>query len=118
MKGAILSVVSASVVAAQTVTKSPIQPEVFNVAAININDDEYTTCSVVANYVGECVTSLGGTQALATADTNELLSCACCVSETPVYGLYSACSSYLSDEGGATYSDSYSGECRPPTIHE
>jgi hypothetical protein len=107
MKGAILSsIISASTVAAQLT----FAPELFQAAAVNINDPEYTTCSAVAQYVGECVTSLGGTDALATADPTEVLNCACCVSATPVYPLYSACSSYLSDEGGATYSDSYSGE--------
>ncbi|KAH6890589.1 hypothetical protein B0T10DRAFT_323562 [Thelonectria olida] len=105
MKGTILSsVISASAVAAQL----SIAPELFQAAAVNINDPEYTTCSVVADYVGECVTAIGGTDALATADPTALLSCACCVSATPVYPLYSACSSYLSDEGGATYRDSYS----------
>ncbi|KPM46041.1 hypothetical protein AK830_g478 [Neonectria ditissima] len=105
MKAAILSsVVAAGSVAAQLT----VGPGLLNIAAIDVDDPEYTTCSVVADYVAGCVTSLGGSDALATADPNEILGCACCVDNTAIYPLYSACSSYLSDEGGPSYVDSYS----------
>ncbi|KAK7420084.1 hypothetical protein QQX98_002946 [Neonectria punicea] len=104
MKAAVLfSVVAAGSVAAQLT----VGPGLLNIAAVDVSDPEYTTCSVVADYVAGCVTSLGGSDALATADPNEILGCACCVSRTAIYPLYSACSSYLSDEGGSSYSSAY-----------
>lgn len=107
MKGTILSsIIAASSVAAQMTVGLGL----LNVAAINVNDPGYTTCSVVSDYLDSCVTSLGGTGALATADPTAILGCACCTDSTAIYPYFSACSSYLSEEGGPSYSDSYSGE--------
>ncbi|KAK7421000.1 hypothetical protein QQZ08_010174 [Neonectria magnoliae] len=104
MKAAVLSsVVAAGSVAAQLT----VGPGLLNIAAVDVTDPEYTTCSIVADYVAGCVTSLGGSDALATADPNEIIGCACCASKTAIYPLYSACSSYLSDEGGFSYSSAY-----------
>lgn len=107
MKGTILSsIIAASSVAAQMT----VGPVLLNVAAVDVNDPEYTTCSDVANYIASCVTSLGGTDALSTADPSIFLDCACCTDSTAIYTYSSACSSYFSKEEGTSYSAAYSGE--------
>ncbi|KAI5459783.1 hypothetical protein BGZ63DRAFT_425739 [Mariannaea sp. PMI_226] len=116
MKGAVLySVVSASVVAAQgaippgifdLAPKLTIAPEIFQIAATHRKDAEYTTCSAVAAYVDECIPAISGTTTA--LDASSLLSCACCVSATPIHTLYSECSSYLVHEGGTSFRDTYS----------
>lgn len=107
MQTTLLSLVAAgSVVAAQQITGLPKLPDV--VAAVDPSDPEYTACSLAGLIVESCVSALGGSQGLATADANELIDCACCVEGTAIATAYSICSDYLSEEA-PSYSSEYEG---------
>ncbi|KAF4446365.1 queuine trna-ribosyltransferase [Fusarium austroafricanum] len=101
MKGAILSVMASG--AAAQITSMPfaalgLGPHEFQNNAINPNDPEYATCQQAVGIVQDCVSSVGGLDAAATADPSALIACACCDGRTNAAPLYSVCSDYLSDE--------------------
>lgn len=106
MQAALISLVAAGSVAAQHLTFLPAIPAV--VAAVDPSDPEYTVCSAANALLEVCISSIGGSDAVQTADPTELVNCACCDSNTALAPAYSVCSSYLSEEA-PSYSSEYSG---------
>ncbi|KAF5721945.1 hypothetical protein FMUND_3305 [Fusarium mundagurra] len=101
MKGAVLSVLASG--AAAQITSMPfaalgLGPHVFQNNAINPSDPEYSTCQQAVGIVQDCVSSVGGLDAAATADPSALVACACCDGRSNAAPLYSVCSNYLEDE--------------------
>ncbi|KAF5977119.1 hypothetical protein FCOIX_6694 [Fusarium coicis] len=101
MKGAVLSVLASG--AAAQITSMPfaalgLGPHVFQNNAINPTDPEYSTCQQAVGIVQDCVSSVGGLDAAATADPSALMACACCDGRSNAAPLYSVCSNYLEDE--------------------
>ncbi|SPJ85866.1 uncharacterized protein FTOL_11649 [Fusarium torulosum] len=105
MKGAVLSVLATGAVA--QITRGPFAGldlglgqghADFRVAAIDRNDPEFATCQQAIGIVQKCVSSIGGTEAAATADPEALVACACCDGRDNAAPLYSACSGYLEQE--------------------
>ncbi|KAI1028030.1 hypothetical protein LB505_002291 [Fusarium chuoi] len=112
MKGAVLSVLASS--AAAQITSMPfaalgLGPHVFQNNAINPTDPEYSTCQQAVGIVQDCVSSVGGLDAAATADPSALVACACCDGSSNAAPLYSVCSNYLEDEAPENTSQ-YEGE--------
>ena len=90
MKGAVLSVLASG--AAAQITSMPfpalgLGPHVFQNNAINPTDPEYSTCQQAVGIVQDCVSSVGGLDAAATADPSALVACACCDGRDPWPGL-------------------------------
>ncbi|KAF7559835.1 hypothetical protein G7046_g4333 [Stylonectria norvegica] len=104
MQSALLSLFAAAGVAAQHVT---LPAQALVVAAIDPADPQYTVCSAANELLSYCVSSIGGTDAVLTADPTAILNCACCAEETALSPLFSVCSTYLSDEA-PSYSTQYS----------
>ncbi|KAF5018577.1 hypothetical protein F66182_9434 [Fusarium sp. NRRL 66182] len=94
MKGTILSLLTSGAAAQIT-----LGPALFQYNAIDPSDPEYTTCQQVQRLVEGCVSSLGGLEGAATADPDEIISCACCDGRDNAAPLYSVCSDYLDEEG-------------------
>lgn len=119
MKAVVFSVLTGTVAAQLNLPVGAL-----NIAAINQNDPEFAVCTDIADKISECVSDLGGTTGLTTADPIAVVECACCDGGRAIATSYSVCSDYLSEEGGfearsqySAYGDLYSAcalqaECR------
>ncbi|KAM5345299.1 hypothetical protein ACJ41O_011161 [Fusarium nematophilum] len=102
MKSAILSLLAGSVAAQIT-----IAPELMQFGAVDENDADFTSCALAQNYLENCVSSVGGVEAVSTANPEEFVGCICCAARRPISTIYSACSEYLEGEA-PSFSSQYS----------
>ncbi|KAF4464624.1 hypothetical protein FALBO_8532 [Fusarium albosuccineum] len=93
MKAAVLSLLAGGAAA-----QINLGPNLLNVAAANPNDPGYASCTEAVSLVQDCVSSIGGLDAAATADPQALIGCACCDGRSNAAPIYGACSSYLEEE--------------------
>ena len=87
----------------------------FNAAAVvdalNPADSDYSVCNEALTYLDYCESQLGGAGAVATESSTEIADCVCCISQTPIGGAYSVCSTYLTDEAPPNFSATASRTC-------
>lgn len=105
MKAVIFSLLTGGVAA-----QFALPPNLLNIAVVDTDDAGFRTCTEVASQISSCVNILGGTDALQTADPLAVVECACCDDGSALAPAYSACSDYLSEEGGSQYRSEYIGE--------
>ena len=89
---------------AQHITTMPEFNAAVVVDALNPADSDYSVCTDALSYLNFCESQLGGAGAVATESSAQIADCVCCISQTPIGGAYSICSTYLTDEGPPNFS--------------
>ena len=79
-------------------------PRLGNGVFVAANAD-FDACSTVFDLLAGCASSFGGIDAIATANPDDLMQCACCDSSNLVADVYGECSSYIVDEMPAMSTD-------------